>query len=115
MMRSSRPRFRAATSTASHTAPASTSMSSARSVKDGDRLDLHQKARFGQALYHYQRAGWVGRLGKEFVARLADEWPVRPVGDIRRRFGQVPRSCPVVAQNSDDVAPRLPRLRFGVA
>src|SRR6267154_573348 len=86
-----------------------------RSVKDGDRLDLHQKARFGQALHHYQRARRVGWLRKEFVARLADEWPVRPMGDVGRRLGQMPRCCSVVAQNPDDVAPRLARLRFSVA
>ena len=62
-----------------HTATKSVS----RVSQNGDGFDLHQEARFGQALDHHQRAGRVRRLGEDFVARFADQRAIGPVGDVR--------------------------------
>src|SRR6266568_4994461 len=102
--KSRRKRCWAAGSTRTCVSPTTPTRSPARSVKYGDRLDLHEKARFGQPLHHHQRAGWVGCLRKDFVARLSDERPIRPVGDVRVRPGQVARSRPVMGQYPDNVA-----------
>src|SRR5215813_5067307 len=93
------------------TAPSTT----ARSAELGDGLDLHQEAGLGQALDDDERARRVGRLGKDLVAGLADERPVRPVGDERGRLEELPWRCAIVREDRFDVPPGLAGLRLRIA